>query len=151
MSDEFTPAEATVHHGGESPRWLRWLVRLFIPALGVLLVVVVLALRGFVSADDELRDANVEACERVNPVRQNQAEGIRTQLIQTEQSLYTVRNGKRVNRPLGPALEPYREQIIAGQSRRRDSLRQLAKTAAPPQSTKGIGQYLVDCKRAYPE
>lgn len=125
----------------KSDRGWRWLVRQTYREawLIVITLVVFLALTQNAQQNDDIVNGARRACERHNILRDNQVFGLRAQIVQSERSL---------KRDLGPALEPFREQIKDQLETRKESLHKLlvdARDAPDPDNP-----YLVDCKKAHP-
>jgi predicted acetyltransferase len=105
------------------------------------LLMVAVMIVGFALIEAEAGQRNSEdraGCERTNVVRDNQWQGIKEQVDSTEATL-KQKNG------LGP-LEPFREQIVEQNEKRKVRQRRLL-VEDHPQLSK---PWLTDCRAAHP-
>ena len=88
-----------------------------------------------------ITDVQQDFCKAQNVLRDNQLDGLTEQIESTDKSL---------SKPLGPALEPFREQIEESNRKRKVRVGRLkvARLGLPPQAD---NPFQVDCGRAYTE
>jgi hypothetical protein len=96
-----------------------------------------------VSASNDIRSSARALCEDTNRLRENQASGLAFQIKSTEQSLRGT---------LGPALEPFRAQIMVQHERRKKQLAGLRNAARdhPAYDSRGrLRPYAINCNRLF--
>jgi hypothetical protein len=113
-------------------------------SIGITLFLAVSATNDVRDSTDRIRAGNRTLCDGTNRLRENQASGLAFQIAQTEESL---------KRDLGPALEPFREQIVTQHERRKKQLEALRMTVDDHPAFDRRGRllpYTLNCRHLFP-